>query len=107
VARTSFSELVERLGLTDDEALAVFDVDPLSAISGRLEHLPELPILGSLTAAAVEQVGQAVLKRWLRAAGPGGRPIDLLLQRDFQAFELALEGLIERGLVLRGGGPSA
>jgi hypothetical protein len=45
-----------------------------------------------------------VLRRWVRAAGPGGRPVDALVGRDFAAFEDALGQLAERGFVLRGGG---
>jgi hypothetical protein len=45
-----------------------------------------------------------VLRRWVRAPGPHGRPLDLLLSRDFAAFESALDALAERGFVLRGGG---
>jgi hypothetical protein len=92
--------LMDRLGLTDDEALAVFDVDPLSLIAGDLAHRPELEILVSLTTAAAERVGEPLLRRWLRASGPAGRPIELLLAGDFAGFEDALAGLLERGLVL-------
>ncbi len=45
-----------------------------------------------------------MLARWVRAAGPSGRPIDALLRRDFGAFENALAELADRGFVLRGGG---
>jgi hypothetical protein len=45
-----------------------------------------------------------VLRRWVRADGPAGRPLDHLLKRDFGAFENALATLAERGFVLRGGG---
>jgi hypothetical protein len=45
-----------------------------------------------------------VLRRWVRAAGPAGRPLDLLLARDFAGFEDALATLAARGFVLRGGG---
>jgi hypothetical protein len=45
-----------------------------------------------------------VLRRWVRAAGPQGRPLDHLLSRDFGAFEDALATLAERGFVLRSGG---
>jgi hypothetical protein len=45
-----------------------------------------------------------VLRRWVRAAGPAGRPLDQLLARDFGAFEDSLATLAERGFVLRGGG---
>jgi hypothetical protein len=37
----------------------------------------------------------------VRAQGPAGRPIDLLLARDFAAFENALAVLRERGFVIR------
>ena len=39
-----------------------------------------------------------------RTASPGGRPLDLLLARDFRAFEDALATLAERGYVIRGRG---
>ena len=42
-----------------------------------------------------------MLRRWVRAQGPRGRPLDLLLARDFGAFEDALATLAERGFVLR------
>ena len=103
MARTSSSELAELialLGLTDEEALAIFAVDPLSLISGELDHRPELPILVTLGQAAAEQAGRAGLHRWLRAAGPAGRPIDLLVAGDFAGFEDALAILLERGLVV-------
>jgi hypothetical protein len=45
-----------------------------------------------------------VLRRWVRAVGPAGRPIDLLMARDFAGFEDALATLEARGFVLRGGG---
>ena len=91
------------LGLSDDELLAVLDEDPLAVITGELDHRPELPILLDLLAEAEERAGPAVLRRWVRAAGPAGRPVDLLLARDFGAFEDALATLAERGFVLRGG----
>jgi hypothetical protein len=43
-----------------------------------------------------------VLRRWVRSAGPAGRPLDHLLARDFRAFERAVETLRERGFVLGG-----
>ncbi|MEA2265974.1 MAG: hypothetical protein QOE27_1557 [Solirubrobacteraceae bacterium] len=99
--------LIDRLGLTDDEVLAVFEVDSLALISGDLAHRPELAILASLTAEAADQIGEPLLRRWLRAAGPGGRPISLLLDGDFAGFEDALATLLERGLILGGGDPPA
>ncbi len=98
------ARLMDLLGLSDDELCAVLDVDPLTLLSGQLEHRPELAILLDLLAEAEERAGPALLRRWVRAAGPRGRPIDALLGRDFAAFEDALGELAERGFVLRGGG---
>jgi hypothetical protein len=39
----------------------------------------------------------------VRASGPAGRPLDLLLARDFGGFEDALGVLAARGFVLRAG----
>jgi hypothetical protein len=82
----------------------VLDADPLTLLSGQLDHRPELPILRDLLAEAEERAGAQVLRRWVRAAGPGGRPVDHLLARDFGAFEDDLAALADRGFVLRGGG---
>jgi hypothetical protein len=90
-------QLQDRLGLSDDELLQVLDADPLEVVSGDLDHKPELPILLDLIA---EHEG---LARWVRADGPHGRPIDLLLTRDFAAFEDALQTFAERGFVIRRG----
>ena len=98
---------MDRLGLTEDELCAILDVDPLSVISGELEHKPQLPILLALTEEAAERVGEGVLRRWMRARGPAGRPLDHLMARDFGAFEDALALLGERGFVVRGGGRPA
>ncbi len=98
------ARLAELLGLSDDELLGVLDADPLTVMAGELDHRPELGILLDLLAEAEERAGQAVLRRWLRAPGPAGRPVELLLRRDFTAFEDALATLAERGFVLRGGG---
>lgn len=93
--------LQERLGLSDEELCLVLDVDPLTVIGGDLEHRPELAILLTLTAEAAEAAGAATLRRWLRASGPSGRPLDHLLARDFAAFEDDLQTLADRGFVLR------
>jgi hypothetical protein len=37
----------------------------------------------------------------VRTAGPKGRPIDLLLARDFAGFEVTLTTLSEIGFVIR------
>jgi hypothetical protein len=101
---TAAALLMDRLGLTDEELCAVLDVDPLAVIAGELDHLPQLPILLALTEEAAERVGEGVLRRWVRAGGPGGRPVEHLLARDFAAFEDDLITLADRGFVLRGGG---
>src|SRR4051812_21853117 len=96
------ARLEELLGLSDEELLTVLGADPLAVVSGDLDHRPELPILLDLLADAEEQAGAAVLRRWVRRTGPAGRPIDLLLARDFAAFETALSALAERGFIVRG-----
>jgi hypothetical protein len=94
---------MDLLGLSEEELCTVLDADPLTLLSGQLEHRPELPILLDLLADAEERAGAAVLRRWVRATGRHGRPADLLLARDFARFEDALADLAERGFVLRGG----
>jgi hypothetical protein len=96
---------MDLLGLSEDELCATLAVDPLTLLSGQLDHRPELGILLDLLAEAEERAGAAVLRRWVRANGPAGRPLDALLLRDFAAFEDALAELAQRGFVLRGGGP--
>jgi hypothetical protein len=70
-------------------------------VAGELAHRPELDILLALLADAEERAGAATLRRWVRAAGPTGRPLDALLARDFGTFEDALAVLEQRGFVLR------
>ena len=41
----SAARLMDLLGLTDDELCTVLEADPLSLLSGQLQHRPELPIL--------------------------------------------------------------
>jgi hypothetical protein len=98
------AQLMELLGLSEDELCRTLDVEPLTLLSGQLEHRSELPILLDLLAEARERAGAAVLRRWVRAAGPHGRPVELLTRRDFASFEDALGDLARRGFVLRGGG---
>jgi hypothetical protein len=98
----SAHRLQELLGLSDEELLAVLDADPLEVVGGDLDHKPELPILLGL----LVEHDESGLERWLRTEGPKGRPIDLLLTRDFAAFEDALATLGERGFVIRGPGAS-
>jgi len=96
--------LMELLGLSEDELCQVLDVDPLTLLSGQLDHRTELPILLTLLDEAADRAGPAVMRRWVRAAGPAGRPIEALQRRDFAAFEDALSELAQRGFLLRGGG---
>lgn len=96
---------MDLLGLSEEELCAVLDADPLTLLSGQLDHRPELGILLDLLAEADGRAGSAVLRRWVRAAGPTGRPLDHLRARDFGAFEDDLAALAQRGFVLRGGGP--
>lgn len=95
------ADLMERLGLSDAELCEVLDVDPLSVITGALDHRPELAILLALTAEAADRVGPQTLRSWLRRSGPNGIPLDHLTARDFAAFEDDLAVLAERGYVLR------
>lgn len=95
---------MELLGLSEDELCRLLDVDPLTLLSGQIEHSSELPVLVGLLDEASERAGPPVLRRWLRSVGPAGRPIDALVSRDFAAFEDALGELAARGFVLRGGG---
>jgi hypothetical protein len=98
------ARVTELLGLSDDELCRVLDADPLTLLSGQLEHRAELPILLQLLEEASERAGAGVLRRWVRTRGLAGRPLDMLMRRDFGAFEDALGELERRGFVLRGGG---
>lgn len=98
------AHLMELLGLSEDELCQVLDTDPLTLLSGQLEHATQLRILMVLLAEAQEQASPAMLRRWVRAKGPHGRPIDALLARDFGRFEDQLGELAARGFVIRGGG---
>jgi hypothetical protein len=98
------ARLMEILGLTEEELCRTLDADPLTLLSGQLEHRPELPILLTMLNEALETTSASLLQRWVRASGPHGRPIDALTSRDFTAFEDALAEFGRRGFVLRGGG---
>src|ERR1700760_3681606 len=97
------TDLMQRLGLSDDELCEILAVDPIAVITGELDHRPELKILLDLTTEAAARSGDATLRRWLRRKGPQGVPLEHLTTRDFAAFEDALETLAERGFVLGGG----
>lgn len=96
-------ELMQRLALSDDELCEILAVDPISVITGELDHRPELSILLDLTNEAAQRVGDGVLRAWLRRKGPGGVPFEHLRARDFAAFEDDLDTLAKRGFVLGGG----
>jgi hypothetical protein len=96
--------LMNLLGLSEDELCQALAVDPLTLLSGQLQHNTELPILLTLLDEAAERTGAALLKAWARSGRPGGRPVDVLTQRDFAAFEDKVSELKEHGFVLRGGG---
>ena len=98
--------LMEMLGLSEDELCETLGVDPLTLLSGQLDHRPELPILLTLLDEASEKVAPAALRRWVRTSGPAGTPIEALTQRDFGAFEDALAELERRGFVVRRRGGS-
>lgn len=94
------ARLIDLLGLSEDELCTALGVDPLTLLSGQLEHRSELPILIDLLDEASERAGPAVMRRWVRVSGRAGRPIDALLARDFATFEDALGELAQRGFVL-------
>ena len=98
------ARLMDLLGLSEDELCQTLAVDPLSLLSGQLDHVGELPILLALLDEASERAGAPVLRRWVRSSGPAGRPLDALLARDFGAFEDAVGELADHGFVIRGGG---
>jgi hypothetical protein len=85
------AQLASRLGLSDDEALAIFQIDALAAIGGEYEHRPEIEILDSMTEEAAELVGAGSLTRWVRSSSTTPTPLELLEHQDFLAFEDALE----------------
>jgi hypothetical protein len=97
----SAARLQSLLGLADEELLRILGSDPLSVITGEEDSRPEVTILLALLAEAEERVSPSLLRRWLRTAGPAGRPIDVLLARDFAGFEDALAVLAERGFTVQ------
>lgn len=100
---TAAAVLMQRLGLTEDELCRALGADPLSIVAGDLDDKPQLPLLLTLTEEAAERTHADALRRWLRTSGPAGRPLDLLLARDYAGFEDALETLSDRGFVIRKG----
>ena len=104
VSAAQAARLMDVLGLTEEELCTVLEAEPLTLLSGQLEHRPELPILLNLLADSLDRVGPGALRRWVRTGYDGQRPIDALLGRDFAGFEAALDDLAARGFVIRGGG---
>ena len=83
--------LTARLELSDDEALAIFHLDALTAIGGDTDHRPEIEIVDAMTSEAADLAGDASLARWLRSATLTPTPLELLERGDFAAFEDALD----------------
>lgn len=81
-----------RLGLSDEEALEIFRLDPLDALAGEHLHRPEIGILDALTSEADELVGATALRRWMRSNTSTPTPLQLLERADFAGFEAALAG---------------
>ena len=52
------------LGLSEEELCTILDADPLTLLSGQLDHRPELGILLALLGEADDRAGKAVLRRW-------------------------------------------
>ncbi|MDF2435570.1 MAG: hypothetical protein JWP44_5203, partial [Mucilaginibacter sp.] len=59
------ARLMELLGLSDEELCQVLAVDPLSLLSGQLDHASELPILLALLEESEQQAGAPMLRRWV------------------------------------------
>jgi hypothetical protein len=97
----SAARLQSLLGLEDEELLRILGSDAISVITGEEDARPEVRILLELLAQAEARSGAPTLRRWVRASGRHGRPLDRLLAQDFAGFEDALEDLAERGFVIR------
>jgi len=70
--------------------LQILDSDPLAVITGDEDYRPEVITL-------LQLIGdEPPPKAWVR-----GRPLQLLLQRDFAGFEDALAEYREKGFILR------
>ena len=94
-------QLQALLGLSDEELIRTLGASALELLSGELDHRPELGILLDLLAEAEARAGATMLHRWVRASGAHGRPVDLLTNRDFAAFEDAVDDLARNGYILR------
>jgi hypothetical protein len=89
-------ELMQRLGLSEDELCRVLGADPLSVLSGQVDADPRLRILLDLTAEAEIKVGPDALRLWAQRAPQH----DHLLEGAFGAFEDELSTLAQRGLTI-------
>ena len=76
-------------------------LSPVQLLSGEGDLLPQTAVLDELLRAAGEQVSAEGIRRWLRASGPAGTPLEHLLAQDYGAFETALDTLLSRGFVVR------
>lgn len=89
------------LGLDDAELCDVLGLSPVQLLTGEGDLLPQTAVLDALLRDAAEAVNGEALRRWLRASGPQGVPLDLLREHDYEGFEQSLEALRERGFVIR------
>ena len=70
--------------------MQILNSDPLAVITGEEDHRPEVQIL-------LQLIGdEPPPTAWLR-----GRPLQLLLQRDFEGFEAELSDYRERGFIIK------
>lgn len=90
-----------QLGLDDAELCDTLGLTPTELLSGDGDLLPPTQVLDALLREHSELISGDALRRWVRASGPAGRPLDHLLARNYGAFERALETLSERGFVVR------
>ena len=96
--------LGELLGLSDEELCSAVGADPLDLISGDADELQQVAILRDLLAEAEEKASVGMLRSWVRTSGPHGTPVELLVARNWAAFEDSLGELAERGFVIRRSG---
>jgi hypothetical protein len=89
------------LGLAEDELCDVLGLSPVELLAGDGDLLPQTGILDELLREAATKIQPQALHRWVRSAGPAGRPFDHLVAHDYPAFEAALETLLDRGFVVR------
>jgi hypothetical protein len=91
----SAARLQRLLHVSDEELLQILHADAIGVITGEEDTRPEVHVLLQLIQ------DDPPPRAWLR-----GRPLQLLLQRDFAGFEDALNDYRERGFTLRSRGAS-